>query len=131
MRVPAPEYKREESLYYADTAREKRQYKAAPAVPQMMGAVAGMPARIAVVVHVKDASAAAGEVESLLRKSGARKIQKQSRDNKEVLTAVLVAQNVRELTEKLKAIGETEEKGIPGNVREGDVSITIELISDR
>ena len=131
MRAPAPEYEREESLYYADAAREKRQYKAAPAAPQMMGAVAGMPAHVDVVVHVKDASAAAGKVESMLGTLGARKIQRQSREGKEVLTAVMPAQNVRELREKLKAFGETEEKRIPTDIRERDVSITIELISDR
>jgi hypothetical protein len=97
----------------------------------MMGAVAEMPARISVVVHVKDARAAAGEVESLLGTLDARKIQRQSREDKEVLTAVMTAQNLRELREKLKAIGKTEEKGIPADMREGDLSITIELFSDR
>jgi hypothetical protein len=131
LRAPAPEYTREESLYVADTAREKRRYEAAPAAPQMIGAAAEMPARISVVVHVKDASAAAGEVESFLGTLGARKIQRQSRKGTEVLTAVMPAQNLRELREKLKAIGKTEEKGIPADMREGDLSITIELFSDR
>ena len=131
VRAQAPEYKREESLYYADVAREKRRYEATPAAPQMMGAVIEMPVRISVAVHVKDVRAAAGEVGSLLEKSGARKIQRQSREGKEVLTAVIGAQNVRELREKLKAIGKTEEKGIPTDLRERDVSITIELFGDR
>jgi hypothetical protein len=131
LRAPAPEYTREESLYFADTAREKKRHEAAPAAPLMMGAVAEMPARISVVVHVKDARAAAGEVESLLGTLDARKIQRQSREDKEVLTAVMTAQNLRELREKLKAIGKTEEKGIPADMREGDLSITIELFSDR
>jgi hypothetical protein len=131
MRAQAPEYKREESLDFAETAREKRRYEATPAAPQMMGAVIEMPARISVAVHVKDVRAAAREVESLLEKSGARKIQRQSREGREVLTAVIGAQNVRELREKLKAIGKTEEKGISVDLRERDVSITIELFSDR
>jgi hypothetical protein len=131
LRAPAPEYKREESLYIANTAKEKRRYEAAPAAPLMMGAVAEMPARISVAVHVKDARAAAGEVESLLGTLGARKIQRQSREGKDVLTAVMTVQNLKELREKLKAIGETEEKGIPADMREGDLSITIELFSDR
>lgn len=131
LRAPAPEYKREESFYFADTDREKRRHEAAPAAPLMMGAVAEMPARVSVVVHVKDARAAAGEVESLLGTLDARKIQRQSREEKEVLTAVMTAQNLRELREKLKAIGKTKEKGIPADMREGDLSITIELFSDR
>jgi hypothetical protein len=33
--------------------------------------------------------------------------------------------------EKLKSIGEIEEKGIPADIRGRDISITIELFSDR
>lgn len=131
LHAPAPAYKREESLYYAGAAREKRDYEAAPAAPPVMGAVVSMPARISVSVHVKDARVAAGEVETLLRKLGARILQKESRDNKEVLIAVITAQNVREFIAKLKAIGEIEEKGIPADIRGRDISMTIEIIRDR
>ena len=128
--APALEYKRDESGYFADPAREKREYEAAPAAPRVMGMITSEPARIGVVVHVKDESAAAGEVEALLGKSGARKIQRQSLDDKEVLTAVIKAQNLRELIEKLKAFGETEEEGIPVDIREQDISIKIEILRD-
>lgn len=130
LRAPAPDYKREESVSTADAAREKTVYETAPAAPQVMGAVTGKPVRIGVAVHVKDASAAAGQVETLLRKTGARKIQRQSRDEKEVLTAVINEQRLRELIEKLKSIGEIEEKGLPADIRERGISITIELLSD-
>jgi hypothetical protein len=96
-----------------------------------MGAVAIKPVRIGVSVHVKDLHDAVREAETQLGKSGARKIQRQSRNEKEVLTAVINDQRLRELMEKLKSIGEIEEKGIPADIRGRDISITIELFSDR
>jgi hypothetical protein len=128
---PAPDYKRDEPVYYAGASREKRGYEAAPAAPQVIGAVAGKTARIGVAVHVTDASAAAGEVETLLKKSGARKIKRQSREEKEVLTAELKAKNLEELMHKLKAIGKTEEKEIPADIRGRDITITIEISHNR
>jgi hypothetical protein len=130
-RAPAPEYKRAERGDYASTAREKGAYEGAPTAPQLMGAVAIKPVRIGVAVHVKDLHDAVREAETQLGKSGARKIQRQSRNEKEVLTAVINDQRLRELMEKLKSIGEIEEKGIPADIRGRDISITIELFSDR
>jgi hypothetical protein len=130
LRAPAPEYKRAESGDYASTAREKRIHEAAPAAPQVLAAVAGKPVRIVVAVHVKDLNDAVRKAEAQLGQSGARKIQRQSHDEKEVLTAVINEQRLREFIEKLKSIGEIEEKGIPADIRGRDVSITIELSSD-
>ncbi len=130
-RTPAPEYKRAESGNYASTDREKGAYEATPAAPQLMGAVAIKSVRIGVVVYVKDLHNAVREAETQLGKSGARKIQRQSRDGKEVLTAVINDQRLREFMEKLKSIGEIEEKGIRADIRGRDISITIELFSNR
>jgi hypothetical protein len=125
--APAREYKRSESRDYAGAAKAKREYEAAPAEPQIMGAAVRKMEQINVTVHVTDASASVRDVETLLGKFSARQIQRKSRDDKEILTAVINTRNLRELLRKLKTIGETEEKGIPDDIQERDISITIEL----
>ena len=128
MPAPAREYKRTESRDYEGAVKAKREYEAAPAAPQIMGAAVRKLEQINIAVHVTDASVSVREVETLLDKFKATKIQRKSRDGKEILTAVINAQNVRELIEKLKTIGETEEKGISDDIRERDISIMIEII---
>ena len=127
--IPAPalEYKREEIGHYAGAAKESRKYEALPAAPQAIGTAVRKPAYIGVTVHVEDAGVAIKEVKNLLGKFGARKIERQSLEGKEVITAELKVQNVKEFMEKLKTIGKTKEKGIPADIRERDISITIEL----
>jgi hypothetical protein len=125
--APALEYKREEIGHYAGATKESRKYKALPAAPQAIGTTVRKPAYIGVTVYVEDAGAAIKEVEKLLGKFGARKIERQSLEGKEVITAELKVQNVKEFIEKLKTMGEMGEKGIPSDIRERDISITIEI----
>jgi hypothetical protein len=127
--IPAPalEYKRAEIGHYAGAAKESRKYEALPAAPQAIGTAVRKPAHIGVTVHVEDAGVAVKEVKNLLGKFGARKIERQSLEGKEVITAELKVQNVKEFMEKLKTIGEMGEKGMPSDIRERDISITIEI----
>lgn len=127
MAAPALEYKREEIGHYAGAAKESRKYEALPAAPQAIGTAVRKSAYIGVTVHVEDAGIAVKEVKNLLGKFGARKIERQSLEGKEVITAELKVQNVKEFMEKLKTIGEMGEKGIPSDIRERDISITIEI----
>jgi len=62
-------------------------------------------------------SAAVREVEKLLGKFGARKIEQQSLEDKEVLIAELKTQRLKEFMEQLKTIGETREERITADIR--------------
>ena len=87
------------------------------------------PRLIMITVNVKNMNAAGGKVENLLSQLGARKITKESLEGREVLTTELIAPQVKEFLEKLKAIGEVKEKGLPPDISKGDVTIRVELVS--
>ena len=94
----------------------------------------GLPAKpthIGITVRVINAGVAVRDVEALLGKLKARKIEKQSHDGREVLTAVINAQDLGGLIEKLKTVGETEERGIPSSVKGQDVPIMVEIFLDQ
>jgi hypothetical protein len=110
-----------------ELSKPNKEYKAAPLA---LGAAMKKLEQIGITVHVPDVSIAAGEIETLLGKFNARQIQRQSHDDKNVLTAVIHAQDLRELIEKIKIIGKTKEKEIPTRIQKNDISIAIEIIRD-
>jgi hypothetical protein len=81
-----------------------------------------------VSVRVKDMRAGVGKIEGFLGQVGARKIEKESLEGKEVLTAEIRGQNMEEFMKKLKAIGEVKEKAMPPNIIEEDTVIRIEVV---
>jgi hypothetical protein len=131
MPAPALEYKRAGRGDYAGAAKAKKEYESASAAPQVMGAAVGKLENIRITVHVADGRTSVRKVETLLGKLGARKIQRQSREESDVLTAELRAQKLSELVQKLKAIGDTEERGIPADIQGRNVFITIDILSNR
>jgi anti-sigma factor RsiW len=123
------EYKRTERMYDEGTlAGGQREHEPAP---QVMSAAVEKPVRTVVTVHVRDTNTAAGEVETLLGKLGARNVKRRHLEGREVLTGELQAKNAKELMEKLRTIGETKDTTMPSDIGERNISITIELFSNR
>jgi hypothetical protein len=81
-----------------------------------------------ITVKAKDVHAARGKVESLFAQLDARKLQAESHDGKEVLTAELQAQNLKAFLEKLSAIGEIEEKAAARDMSDGSLILRIEIV---
>lgn len=118
-----------ESIALADAAKETRERKKLAAPPKLKE-VAAIKLRFTdVSVKVKDVNVARGKVESLFGQLGAQKVERESREGKEVLTAELKAMQVKEFLEKLEVIGEINEKGIPLDTSAGDVAIRVEIVS--
>ena len=118
-----------ESIPLATAARDARGRKKPAAAPMAREAASLKPRFIGFTVNVKDLKIAASEVEKFLGQLAARKIQRESTEGKEVLTADLKGQSVEEFSEKLKAVGEIKEKSLPLDIPEGNISIRVEIVS--
>ncbi len=82
-----------------------------------------------VVVKTADLHLAGGKLDELLRQLGAQKIEKESSEGREVLTAELDARQVKGFFEKLKAIGEVDKQDIPREAPSGHVVVRVEIVS--
>ena len=118
-----------ESIALADAAKETRERKKLAAAPMVKESAVVKPGPVDLTVRVKDVRIAGREVENFLGQLGARKIKRESSEEKEVLTAELKAMQVKEFLEKLKVIGEVSDKDIPLDTPAGDVIIRIEIVS--
>ena len=118
-----------ESMALSDAAKDTRERKKLAAAPKPKEVAAKKPRLMMITVNVNNMDAAGGRVESLLNRFGARKITKESLEGREILTTELKAPQVKEFLEKLKAIGEVKEKGLPPDISEEDVTIRVELVS--
>lgn len=83
---------------------------------------------ISLTINVKDIETATKEIEKDFSQPGGRIIKTESFENKEIITAELNSNKLKELFEKLKRIGEIKEKETDLKVLESDVSITIEIV---
>jgi len=99
------------------------------AAPAMKERAALKTKPLAVTIRAKDLLAAGEEVQRLFVELGAGKIERESQETKEVLTAELAGQKGKEFFEKLKAIGEIKEKGKPLPIPEGDISVRVEIVA--
>ena len=126
--APRPAAREGESIALSDAARATPERQKLAAAPVAREAAVIKPGPIDVTVNVKDVKVAGQEVEKFLGQFGARKIERESREGREVLAAELKAQNVKEFLEKLKDIGETKEKGIPRDIPEGDMAIRVNIV---
>jgi hypothetical protein len=126
--APGPAAREGESIGLADTARATRERPKLAAAPMAKEAAVIKPGPIDVTVNVQDVRVAGQEVEKILGQFGARKIERESREGRELLAAELKAQSVKEFLEKLKDIGETKEKGMPRDIPEGDLAIRVDIV---
>ncbi len=119
----------------APTGQEKEgaamERKALPAAPMLKTAAEKSGGRIGFTVHVTDVVTAGGEIETLLGRLGARRIEREPLQDTEVITAKLQDEKIQELIEKLRVIGEVAESDAPSDIPKGDAGIRIEIVSNR
>ncbi|PKN10482.1 MAG: hypothetical protein CVU72_01035 [Deltaproteobacteria bacterium HGW-Deltaproteobacteria-7] len=68
-------------------------------------------------------------METLLTKYGAKNIVRQILEGKTILTAELKVQNMKDLVARLKTIGRAEERSMPADHDDGNVSLVIEILN--
>ena len=83
---------------------------------------------ISLTVNVKTIEAASEEIEKALVQLGGKIIKKEDFQDKSLITAELDSERVEKLCEKLRLIGELEDKGLAFEGREGKVKISIEIV---
>jgi len=118
-----------ESIAVPGAAKETGDGKKLAVAPNLKEVAALKLSFTNVLVKVQDVNVAGGKVDDLFRQLGAQKIERESREGKEVLTAELNALKAKQFLEKLKAIGEIKEKGMPLDISEGDIAIRVEIVS--
>jgi hypothetical protein len=99
------------------------------AAPAALKAAAKEPRQVGVTIHVGDVKSASGEIQGLLRRLGARRVEQESLQNSVILTTEVQAEKLKELFDALKPIGDLKEKsGVP-DISQGEIArITIEVI---
>jgi hypothetical protein len=110
-------------------AKKSKWFKAAaPAKPRSMAAsvIAQLQPNISVYV-VADINSAVVEAENILAKHNARKITKQLMDGKAIMQAKLPAKNLKHVLLQLRVLGKVEEKIMPVESDERDISVVIEI----
>jgi hypothetical protein len=85
--------------------------------------------KTAVALHVADVDGAAEKVEKLLVKYGSKNIIRQITEGNAVLTAELKIQNMEDLMMQLKTIGRMEERILPVDDSDGNITVVIEILN--
>ncbi len=113
----------------ASAAAEKRDsyQMAAPAAPQSMAASAPPLPEASVFMRVSDLNAAAAEVEKTLIKYSAKKVTKQSVDDRVLVQAEIAGRDWQEVLTKLKEIGLVKEKVMISDRSERGIIVLIEI----
>jgi hypothetical protein len=122
--------RREDKVALAEgAARERKELKKAePTAPSLRMAAKAKPEGMSIVVQAKDIRHAGQEAVSLLSQLGALRIHRLSQENNEVITAEVKAEQVKELVEKLRLLGEVQEKDASLESLEKDAPVRIEII---
>ena len=129
--APAAARKQKEGVATEETAtRDIRERKALPAAPMLKAAAEKRVGHIGFTVHVRDVGTAGGEVENLLGRLGARRIEREPLQTTEVITAKLQTEKIQELIEKLRVIGEVTEEGARSDIPKEDAGIRIEIVGN-
>ena len=124
---------REDKMVLAEGAgRERKELKKAePMVPSPRLAAKAKPEGMSILVQAKDIRHAGQEAVSLLSQLGALRINRLSQENNEVITAEVKPEKVKELIEKLRLLGEVQEKDDSLASLEKDAIIRLEIIPAR
>jgi len=124
---------REDKMASAEgAARERKELKKAqPMAPSLRMAAKAKPEIISLMVQARDIRRAGGEVISLLHQLGASRIDRASQESNEVITAEVKAEKMKELVEKLRLLGEVQEKDASPASLEKDTTIRIEIVPAR
>ena len=125
-----PEQKRKEKM--ADTgaaAGESRKTMSAPSPSRMSAGAAIKRSVMDLTIQVGDTDVAIREIEARLGQVNARIIERQHRKGSEFLKAEIAAQNVAALLELLEAIGRVNLETSPLVVPDGNVTVSIKIVS--
>jgi len=115
-----------------EAARERKELKKAePVAPSLRMAAKAKPEGMRIVIQARDIRHAGEEAVSLLDQLGASRIDRLSRESYEVINAELKAENIRQLVEKLRFLGEVQEKDALPGLMEKDATIRIEIVPAR
>ncbi len=82
---------------------------------------------VRVTINVKDIETAGTEIDSALMQLGGKIIKTEDFEQRNVILAELDFRNMKELLEKLKLIGEVEERALPLEAQEGTIAVRIEI----
>ena len=122
--------RQKEPLAEKDVLAGEVQMSKTLAGPAPLKASAKEARQVSVTIHVADVRSAGGEIQGLLRRLGARRVEHESLQNAEILTTELQAGKLKELFETLKTIGDVKEKGGSPEIPQGESArIRIEVIS--
>jgi hypothetical protein len=123
---PAEKY---ESARALPTLAKKKEsdITAAPAAPQSMGASAVALLKTRVFVRVDDLNAGVVDVEKILAHYDAKKVTKQLAESKALILAEVSGKHWKNILSKLKRIGQVDEKVMPTDIGERDLSVIIEI----
>ena len=86
--------------------------------------------RLVVKTETGSIKTAAGKTETLLRKLGAGKITRDSRQGLEIIEAEITSRQLKTVLDTLNAIGKVEAAGTPQGLSEGPKPVRIEIRSD-
>jgi len=113
-------------------ARDAQELKKTRATAPSLGAVAKEKAQaMGLKIRAEDIRGAGAEAIGLLNQMGARAIARESREAAEIITAEVKREKVKELIERLKSIGEVEEKDAPLDSIPQDATLRIEIVPPR
>jgi len=85
---------------------------------------------ISITIHAKDVETTIREVENLLARLGANRIERKPTERAEIIAADLRAEKLEDLFEKLKTVGEIVEKDAASGIAKGDARVRIEIIGN-
>jgi anti-sigma factor RsiW len=88
------------------------------------------PSLLDLTIHVKDMHIAVREVEERLAQASGRIIERRRLDGREFLKAEVAAQNLAAFLDRIEAIGRVKVEKSPRDVREGTVTIKIEIAGE-
>jgi len=109
-------------------AKEAGKQEARPAASPMMSAVVSSRPELEITLSARDAGAAAGEVETLLKQFSAHTVERQALEGRVVvLTARIKTEHLAAFRERLKSLGPVQERAHVAPRPGGSLTIRIEI----
>jgi hypothetical protein len=111
-------------------AKEAGKQEARPAASPMMSAAVSSRPELEITLPARDAEAAAGEVETILKQFNAQAVERQAREGRVVLTARIKTENIEAFRERLKSLGPVQARAHAAPLPGGSLTIRIEIRPD-
>ena len=111
-------------------AKEAGKQEARPAASPMMSAAVSSRPELDITLSARDAGAAAGEVETLLKQFSAHTVERQTLEGRVILTARIKTEHLAPFRERLKSLGPVQERAHVAPRPGGSLTIRIEIRPD-